>query len=100
MALNGFLETWLGIGAINTSWTETTQHNFAPSRVWSRPLLQRLVTNDDDAQANAFVTATVSGGVTNNANRAGVVVTNCTRVTFRVEVTNAFARYACVTIFF
>lgn len=100
MALNGFIESWLSIGAINTSWSDTTQHNFPASRVWSRPLLQRHITYDDDSEANAYVTKTVSGGATNNANRAGAVVNNCTSVTFAVKVTDAYARYACVTIFF
>jgi hypothetical protein len=100
MALNGFLETWHAIGAINTTWTETTTHNFPPSRVWSRPLLQRVVIYDDDADANAYVTTTVSGGVSNGTNRSGVVVNNCTSVRFRIRVTEAYARYACITIFF
>jgi len=100
MALNGFFETWKSLGAINTSASGTTQHNFSASRVWSRPLLQRMLTYDDNAQANAFVTKTVAGGVTNNSNRAGVVVNNCTSVTFEVRVDDAYARYACVTTFF
>ena len=100
MALDGFFETWFAIGAINTTWTDTTTHNFGPSRIWARPLLQRLVTFDDEASADAYVTTTVSGGVANGANRAGVVVNNCTSVRFRVRVTDAYARYACTTIFF
>lgn len=100
MALEGFFETWLEIGAVNTTHTETTVHNFPPSNVWSRPLLQKYFNWDDDAGANAFVTRTTSGGVNNTTNRAGVVVTNCTQVMFRVRVTDALARYACVTIFF
>ncbi|MDX1501387.1 MAG: hypothetical protein R3325_03415 [Thermoanaerobaculia bacterium] len=100
MALNGFIETWATIGAINTNAATTTSHNFPPSRVWTRPLLQRLVTYDDNASVNAYVTSTVSGGVTNGSNRAGAVVSNCTKVTFRVTVDEAYARYACVTIFF
>lgn len=100
MALNSFFETWLAFGAINTSWSETTQHNFPSSRVWSRPLLQRHIVYDDDSEANAYVTRTVAGGVTNNANRPGVAIDNCTSVTFGAKATEAYVRYACVTIFF
>lgn len=100
MALNSFFETWLQIGAINTTHTETTVHNFPPSRVWSRPLLQRYVNVDDNASADAFVTRTTANGTNDSNNRAGVVVNNCTQVMFRVRVKNALARYACITIFF
>ena len=100
MALNGFFETWLSEGAINTSSFDWVEHNFPPSRVWARPLLQRIVVYDDDSQANAYVTQTVVGGQTDHTNRPGVALSNCTRVVFRVDVTETFARYACVTIFF
>lgn len=39
MAPNGLIETSYAIGAINTSASGTTHHNFPSSSIWSRPLL-------------------------------------------------------------
>jgi hypothetical protein len=88
-------------GAINTSWSETvTMDGWAnPAFIYACPTLQRVSVNSDDGSANCTVVQYRDPAV-HNVSYAHIFRDNCTSVTFRLGVTDCYARMICRIDFF
>ncbi len=100
MAVAGIGETALTLGAINTSASSTMAHNFGPSTIWARPLQQRSVGYDHISNINPDISRYVDAAGTHNVSYFGLFASKCTSVTYRLRVTEAYARVVCTTVFF
>ena len=100
MPVAGVFETSMTLGAINTSASTTTSHNFGPSSIWSRPLLQRAVGFDHTSDIRPEIIQFVDASGTNNGSFFGIFASQCTSITFRLRVKETFARVLCTTFFF
>lgn len=100
MPVAGVFENALTLGAINTSATTTMAHNFGPSSIWAKPQLQRSVGFDHTSNINPDISRFVDAAGTHNVSFFALFASQCTSVTYRLRVTEAFARVACTTVFF
>jgi hypothetical protein len=100
VAITGVLATSLSGATINTDWTYSTQHNFAPSSVWGQSTLQYHGETDDESEVETWVSSFVEGGQTKTGHFGGIFSGNCTRITYKLYVRNSAGRAKCVTMFF
>ncbi len=99
----------VGIGAISFSRAAiNTSHSESVSMLWSTPAfvyacptLQRFGVNSDEGRANCFVSQFRNASfVTTNVSNAHMFISDCTGVTFRLDLTDANARIICRNDFF
>jgi len=102
MAIVGFIETTFPtlVAAINTSASESTDHNFPPSTVWAHVFLQTLRVNSDEGGADTFVSQFVDANGPHNVHFIGVFATNCTKIRYTIKLWDSWARALCDTQFF
>jgi hypothetical protein len=101
MPINGFWQTALYAGTINTSYSFSSQHNFgSPLTLWSAPYLQQV-----NSGSNGDVTLNVSqfkdnNGTHNGTFSPGIFAANCTSVTFYMFTDDCVATAALTTMIF
>ncbi|HEX2296876.1 MAG TPA: hypothetical protein VHN37_16405 [Actinomycetota bacterium] len=103
MAIVGVWETKLYAGTIGTTETFTKQHNFAAPGldVWSRPYLQSLTINDDDASVILSVSKfTDKNGTHTGPFTPGIFGDGCTSVTFKMSTRDCIATAVLTTEIF
>ena len=100
MPVAGVFETALTLGAINTSASTTMNHNFGPSSIWAKPQLQRSIGYDHTSDVNPDISRYVDAGGPKNVSYFALFASQCTSVTYRLRVREAYARVACTTVFF
>lgn len=90
---------WGDIGS--ALYANTVTHQFAsPQHVWSYPVLQHLSLGSD-----SYVNTFISGFTDNTGSHSGLAwigayLTNCTSVTFWMEMEDAVAGASAITMFF
>jgi len=100
MAIVNVFETGIYWGAINTTTTYSTQHNFAsPVNIWSRPYLQTVSMDDGTVYVN------VSQFTDNTGNHPGdfhpgIFASKCTQVQFSAFFEDCVAHLIFTTEFF
>ncbi|MCH9648266.1 MAG: hypothetical protein K0U98_08505 [Deltaproteobacteria bacterium] len=100
MPVAGVFETAMTVGAINTSASTTMTHHFGPSAIWAKPQLQRAVGYDHVSDINPDISRFVDATGVNNVSFFALFASQCTSVTFRLRVKEAYARVLCTTVFF
>jgi hypothetical protein len=88
--------------AINTSHSETVSMLWStPALIYTCPTLQRFGVNSDEGRANCYVVSFRNASfVTTSVSVAHMFISNCTGVTFRLDLTDANARIICRNDFF
>jgi hypothetical protein len=93
--------TPMAVGAINTSWSTSVKHTFAtPRSVWGYTMLHDVLVYDDPGRANARVVQVVDNNVTKNVDWVGFFGQKVTSITYRLDVSDAWARASGVTHIF
>jgi hypothetical protein len=101
MPINSFLQTQLHAGTINTSATFTKQQNFgSPVNAWSAAYLFMVNSGADGAVSMSISQFKDSTGTHNGPFTPGVIVNNCTSVTFMMATDDCVASAALTTMFF
>lgn len=100
MPIAGVFETAMTLGAINTSASTTMAHNFGSSSIWAKPQLQRTVDYDHISSINPDISRFVDATGVHNVSYFALFANQCTSVTYRLRVTEAYARVICTTAFF
>ena len=101
MAIQSAWHSPLVLGAINTSYSKTVKQVFSgPRNVWSHTALNRVLVYDDPAEADVYVRQFKDGNGTHDVHWVGFFSSDCTEITYKLHVNDAYCAASGITQFF